>query len=251
MIIAFANEKGGVAKTTSTFNIAHQLADIGKKVLVIDLDAQASLTICCGLEPYEDTQEKSIVNVFRGKPLSKNIVHLEKFDLVPANLELSKIELELTGRTFREKVLDKAIRGAEYDFILLDCPPQLSMITINALSAANGVIIPVKTDYLSYRGIELLLDTVNVIKSEVNSELCVVGYIATMYRPNTKSDNEILGHLKETNALLGVVNETVKVRDAIYNVQSISDYAKTNKAATAYKEITERIMEHEQQRRSS
>lgn len=152
MIIALANQKGGVAKTTSVFNIGVELASRGNKVLMVDFDAQASLTICAGLEPYD--YEKNIVSVIRdGLSVNECTVPIkDNLYILTSDIGLAAQEMALVVRTMRELVLQKALNAVrkEYDYILIDCPPQLSILTINALSASDRLIIPCKTDYLSY-----------------------------------------------------------------------------------------------------
>ena len=150
-VIAIANQKGGVAKTTTTHNLGVALAAAGKKVLLIDLDSQASLTISVGLEPLE--MQRTIVDVLKkdGAAISECIQRLrDNLHIVTSIIDLAPMEMEMLSRASREKILDRALKPVKdnYDFILIDCPPQLSILTINALSCADGVLIPVKTDYL-------------------------------------------------------------------------------------------------------
>lgn len=202
-------KKGGVAKTTSVFNIGVELARRGKRVLMVDFDAQASLSICSGLEPYD--YEKNIVSVIRdGLDVNECVVHLkENLDIITSDISLAAQEMALVVRTMRELVLQKALDKIKdnYDYILIDCPPQLSILTINALSASDKVLIPCKTDYLSYRGLEQLGDTVDVIRSEVNRRLEVLGIIATLYEQRVKDDRDVLAFLKEQWNVIAVVKK--------------------------------------------
>ena len=155
-VIAVVNQKGGVAKTTTTHNLGVALAAAGKKVLMIDLDSQASLTISTGLEPLE--MQRTIVDVLRkdAVPIGECVYPItERLHIIPSIIDLAPMEMELLSRASREKILDRALKPVRrsYDFILIDCPPQLSILTINALSCADGVVIPVKTEYLAYRGL--------------------------------------------------------------------------------------------------
>lgn len=161
-VIAFANQKGGVAKTTSTYNVGVALAKKGKRTLIIDLDSQASLTISAGLEPFE--YDNTIVTALKkeGSDIEKCILSLQiNLDICTSRLELAQMEIEMIGRAMRETILKRAIAPVldKYDFILLDCPPQLGLLTINALACSDYVVIPVKTDYLAYRGVELLMES--------------------------------------------------------------------------------------------
>ena len=151
-VIAVANQKGGVAKTTTTHNLGVALAAAGKEVLMIDLDSQASLTISTGLEPLE--MQRTIVDVLRKEaaPIGECVYPItERLHIISSIIDLAPMEMELLSRASREKILDRALKPIResYDFILIDCPPQLSILTINALSCADGVVIPVKTDYLA------------------------------------------------------------------------------------------------------
>ena len=199
-VIAIANQKGGVAKTTTTHNLGVALAARGKRVLMIDLDSQASLTISVGLEPLEI--KRTIVDVLRkdGIPIMECVQQLsDRLHIVTSIIDLAPMEMEMLSRASREKILDRALKPvrADYDFILIDCPPQLSILTINALSCADGVLIPVKTDYLAYRGLTQLQDSIQEIQELINPDLKVIGVLATLHDTRVTDDREILGLLKE------------------------------------------------------
>lgn len=223
-IIAVANQKGGVAKTTSTFNIAAVLAGKGKKVLMIDFDSQASLTISAGLEPRD--YENNIVTILSNKSkkdvIQDCIVPLEKIPnlfLITSIIDLARVELELQGRTARERVLSRALEPIcnDYDFIFIDCPPQLSVLTLNALAASDYVLVPCKTDYLSYRGLEQLEETIEDVRDCLNSKIKMLGVIATFYEKASSDDNDILRGLKEKYNVIGVVKKSVEVKKGIYD----------------------------------
>jgi len=245
-VISFANQKGGVAKTTSTYNVGVSLARKKQKTLIIDLDSQASLTISAGLEPFEI--DKSIVNVLSkdSVPIKDCLIVLqENLHIVTSRLELAQLEIEMIGRSMREKILHRAIGSLwkEYDYILIDCPPQLSILTINALAASNFVIIPVKTDYLAYRGVELLQDTIQEIQSIMNSSLEVLGVIATIYEKKVKDDNDILKALQEKYNVIGVVKKSVIAKKGVYEGRSVSEQKPDNEIAIEYDKISDYIME--------
>lgn len=244
-IIAFANQKGGVAKTTSTHNIGVALANKGKRVLLIDLDSQASLTISVGIEPYEinknifDVLDKNKTDINECiQPVFKNL------DIITSIIDLATLEMEMLSRASREKILDRELESVKdkYDYILIDCPPQLSILTINALSCADGVIIPTKTDYLSYRGIELLMNTIEEIKELINKKLEVIGTIATLYNMRSKDDNEILKGLKEKYNVLGVIKMLVGAKKGIYEGLSVIENEPNNEISLEYIQIAENLI---------
>lgn len=246
-ILAFANQKGGVAKTTTTFNIGVGLAQEGFKVLMIDLDSQASLTISAKLEPYNF--EKSIVSVLdETKVDNKTIQKLrENLDIITSRIELADLEMKLIGRTVRETILKRALSEIEqnYDYILIDCPPQLSILTINALTASDYVIITTKTDYLSYRGLEQLNNTIHSIKELINHKLELLGVVATLHEARQKDDKEILEALEADFKVLGVVPKMVAVKNAIYEGKAVVEIEKDSAVAIAYSNIVDRILERE------
>lgn len=243
MIVSVANQKGGVAKTTSVFNIGVELARRGKKVLMVDFDAQASLTICAGLEPYE--HERNIVSVIRdGTDVSECVVLLkDNLYIVTSDIALAAQEMALVVRTMRELVLQKALEKVKdmYDYILIDCPPQLSILTINALSASDRVLIPCKTDYLSYRGLEQLNDTVEVVRNEVNRKLEVLGIIATLYEQRVKDDRDVLEYLHEKGTVITVVKKLAIAKKGIYSGMAVVEQDANNDIALAYKRVCDII----------
>ena len=244
-VIAIANQKGGVAKTTTTHNLGVALAAQGKRVLLIDLDSQASLTISVGLEPLE--VEQTIVDVLRkeGLPLMECVQRLnDRLHIVTSIIDLAPMEMELLSRASREKILDRALRPVreQYDFILIDCPPQLSILTINALSCADGVVIPVKTDYLAYRGLTQLQDSIQEIQEMINPGLKVLGVIATLYDTRVADDREILALLRKEYNLLGVIKRLAVAKKGIYDGLAAVEQSPNSDLAREYVAIAEMIM---------
>ena len=246
MIISLANQKGGVAKTTSTFNIATCLAQKGKNVLMVDLDPQASLTIYAGFEPYE--HEFTIIDVMKEPTVNiKKCIYAikENLHIIPSRIELAGVEINLLSVTARELILSRALDKIkkEYDYILIDCPPQLSTLTINALASSDKVIIPCKTDYLAYRGIKQLLETIDTIREYFKPGIEVIGVLATMYESRAKDDNEILSVLKEENNVIGTIKRTTQAKKGIYDGIASAEFAPTSELAKEYDRIASIIIQ--------
>lgn len=244
-IIAFANQKGGVAKTTSTYNVGVSLARKGKRTLIIDLDSQASLTISAGLEPFD--YEKTIVTVLQkeGTVISECTQPLqENLSICTSRLELAQLEMEMIGRAMRETILKRTLESIKntYDFILIDCPPQLSILTINALACCDYVIIPVKTDYLAYRGVELLMESIQDTKDLINPNLAVLGVIATMYDKRIKDDKDILQALQEKYNVIGIVKRLAIAKKGVYDGKAVSEQSPKNDIAKEYDKVSEYII---------
>ena len=243
MIYSIMNQKGGVAKTTSTFNIGAILAEKGKRVLLVDLDPQHSLTIALGID---DELTKSIHNVICEKEDINNVILevSENLYIAPSNLELSIAELQLVSMMARESILKKALDKVKdnYDIILIDCPPSLSLLTVNALVASNEVIVPTATDYLSYKGLELLIDTINNVKENLNEDLKIKGVIATMYDKRTKHANEVLEALNDEFNVLGIVKISVAAKDSVLANEPLISFAKSNDITKEYIKIAEELL---------
>ena len=244
-IIALTNQKRGVAKTTSTHNIGVSLSERGKKVLMIDLDSQASLTISVGLEPLDI--ESNIVSILtkNGKTVKQciQVIH-DNLHIVTSIIDLARLEVDMLSRTSREKILDRALEPIKenYDYILIDCPPQLSILTINALSCCDGVIIPVKTDYLAYRGLSQLQDTIEEIKEDINPKLEVLGVIATMYEKRISDDKAILNMLKKNYNVLGIVKKQAVAKKGLLDGLSVVEQNPSSEVAEEYIKISDIIM---------
>lgn len=244
-VLSFANQKGGVAKTTSTFNVGAGLAQRGYKVLMIDLDPQASLTIYAGLEPYE--QELSIVDILKNQKadITKAIVNIRgSLDIITSRIELSAVENELLSRTARELILSRALDAVrqQYDFIIIDCPPQLSTLTINALACTDEVIVPCKTDYLAYRGLKQLMETIDTVRAYFKPDIKMVGLLATMFESRAKDDNEILDVLKEEYTVLGVIKRTTQAKKGIYDGLSSVEFSPKSELAQEYERIIDKLV---------
>lgn len=252
-IIAIANQKGGVAKTTTTFNLAAVKAIQGKRVLMIDLDPQASLTIACGIEPGEDRLAGySTINLFDRKSdiieTAFKVKGLEKetfLFVVPSDPGLSITETAIATVELKEFFVKDAceVFDSHFDYIFLDCPPNLGPFVINALVAADEVIIPVKTDYLSFRGLELILDSIAKVKANkrLNPGIVTKGVIATMYRKRTKDHQDILAMLDDATTLLGVVKESVEASKGDVDGVPVVVSNPRSDVAKAYVEIAGKI----------
>lgn len=254
-VIAVANQKGGVAKTTSTFNLATAKALEGNRVLMIDLDPQASLTIACGIEPGEDRLDGySTLDLF-DESGDKDILETafkvngapkETFlFVVPSDPNLSQLEMQLAMKEDMQYYIKDAceVFSDHFDYIFLDCPPNLGPYVVNALYAANGVVIPVKTDYLSFRGLELIIDSINRTRSKKrgNPDLQIYGIIATMYRKQTKDHQDILGLLSDTETLLGIVKESVDASKGDVDGIPVVLSSPKSDVAKAYIEIAKKM----------
>jgi len=253
-IIALANQKGGVAKTTTTYNLATVKAIEGYKVLMIDLDAQGSLTIAAGIEPGEDRLEGySTVDLFNKKkdPADavfevKTVPLDEKLYIVPSDPNLAKLENMLNSldeKVYFIKDACEALAEYGFDYIFLDCPPNLGVIVTNALVAADEVIIPVKTDYLSYRGVELIKDSIARVKGNkrMNPDIEVAGIIPTMYRGRVNDHREILGILEGQGKILGIVKESAAATKGDVDGIPVVVYDPKCDVAKAYYEIAKQI----------
>src|SRR5918992_4455424 len=223
-IVAFANQKGGVAKTTSTLAMAVGLAERGRRVLAVDMDPQGALTYSMGVDP--DTLDETINDVLvRRLPIEKVIIDRE-VDVAPANIDLAGAEAVLLAKTGREFALQRALRDIEgaYDYILIDCPPSLGILTINGLTAANEVVIPVQTEALSHRGVGQLIETLGDIRHFTNPNLEVIGVMPTLFNGRSRHAQEVLadiGGRYNVRVLVPPVRKSIKFAEASQAGRSI------------------------------
>lgn len=244
--IAVANQKGGVAKTTTAHNLGAALAGMGKRVLLADLDSQASLTISVGLEPLE--MPLTMVDILKkdAVPAGDCVRRVrENLDIIPSIIDLATVEMEMLSRASRERILERALRPlrGSYDFIIIDCPPQLSILTINALSCADGVVIPVKTDYLAYRGLTQLEDSVEEVRELINPGVRVLGVIATLYDVRVADDRDILALLEKEYTVLGVIKRRASAKKGVYDGLSVVEREPGSEIAREYAAVAGKLCE--------
>lgn len=249
-VLAVANQKGGVAKTTSVASIGAALAELGQSVLLVDLDPQACLTFSLGVDP-EDL-EISVHHVLtKGIDATEVIIETDDgVDLLPATIELARAEADLLTRTGREHVIrgvveDLASSDTSYDWILLDCPPSLGVLTVAALTAADGVLVPLQCETLSHRGVGQLLDTVHDVRRFTNRDLAVWGVLPTLYDGRTNHARAVLETIAETYDLEVIeppIPKTIKFAEAPAAGRSILATSRSSKGAQAYREVAANLM---------
>ncbi len=244
-VIAFANQKGGVAKTTSTLNLAVAFAEKGHKILAVDLDPQGNLTMSQGLNP--DAIERSMYDVLVHKLPIEQVIHQGEVDLAVSSIDLAGAELALSSMIGRERALEKALISirSEYDFILIDTPPSLGLLTINALVASNGVIVPVQCEYLSLRGLVQLENTLTMIRENLNPTVEIEGILPTMYDARTLHSREAVEILQENFGDLVFntkIRKTIRYAEAPVKGTSVLKYDPTGRAAEAYRELAKEVL---------
>jgi len=262
VVIAVVNQKGGTAKTTTCENLGIGLANEGKKVLLVDIDPQGSLTIALGNKRPDDlpvTLADLLMKVMTEQPISEKegiIPHEEGVDLVPANITLSGLEVSLVNTMSRERVLKEYLNTVrkEYDYIILDCMPSLGMLTLNALAAADQLIIPVQSDFLSAKGLEQLLGTVAKVRRQINPKLKIEGILLTMVDSRTNYAKEISKLIRDTyGGKLKVydvdIPKSVRAAEASAEGKSIYKHDPGGKVAAAYRTLTKEVLANDEKRR--
>jgi chromosome partitioning protein len=249
-IIALANQKGGVGKTTTTISLGAALAEAGKKVLLVDFDPQGGCAIGLGIEP--GTLDISVYNALLDRSIDvEEVVHKTNFpglDLIPSNIDLAAAEIMLVQEVAREQTLMRVLAPLRtgYDFILIDCPPSLGLLTINGLTAADGVIIPLECEYYALRGMALLMDSIDRIRERLNPRLNIDGIVATMYDPRTLHGKEVMARVKEAfgrNLFDTVIRKTIRFAEAPVAGEPILSYAPASVGADAYRKLAQEVIE--------
>lgn len=249
-VISFVNQKGGVAKTTSCVNIGASLADQGRRVLLVDLDAQGSLSTSTGLKEI-GADEPTVYEVLKGADIKEATRTIsEDLSVLPTDIRLSGAEIELSSVPGREFLLREALTAFDdvFDYVLIDCPPSLGVLTLIALTASDGVIVPVKADYLALKGMSQLVDVINVVKRRMNPGLEIVGVIATFFDSRRKLDQQIVeqietffpGKLFETK-----ISQNTALAEAPSQGKNIFEYDSRCKGAQQYRTLAEELIEGE------
>jgi len=244
-IIAFANQKGGVAKTTTTLNLGVALAEKGSRVLLIDLDPQGNLTMSQGWNP--DEIERSMFDVLVHRLPITEIIRTGEVDVAVSSIDLAGAELALSSMIGRERALEKSLLPVleRYDWILIDTPPSLGLLTINALVAADGVIVPVQCEYLSLRGLVQLENTLSMIRENLNPKVEIEGILPTMYDRRLLHSREAVDILKENFGTLVLntrIRKTVRYAEAPVKGQSVLAYDPTGEAAAMYRDLAKEVL---------
>jgi chromosome partitioning protein len=244
-VLAFANQKGGVAKTTSTVNLGVALVEMGKRVLAVDMDPQGNLTMSQGIDP--ESLEKSMYDVLVNRLPIEEVIVSNEIDVAASTIDLAGAEMALSTQIGRERALEKALRPvlSRYDFVLIDTPPSLGLLTINALAASDGVIVPVQCEYLSLRGLLQLERTLEMIRENINPKVKIKGILPTLFDARTLHGREAVEILKENFGPLvfnTVVRKTIKFAEAPVQGSSVLKYDPRGKGAEAYRSLAREVL---------
>lgn len=248
-IIAIANQKGGVGKTTTSINLSAALGEKGKKVLVIDTDPQGNTTSGLGLDKNE--LENTIYELLIGESSIDEVIAKDvatNVDIIPSNVNLAAVEIELIDAEDKEFILRNAIKEVRdnYDFIIIDCPPSLSMLTVNAMTTANTVLVPIQCEYYALEGLSQLVHTVNLVKSRLNEDLQMEGVVFTMFDARTNLSLQVVENVKEhidENVYKTIIPRNIRLAEAPSYGMPINKYEPKSSGAEAYRLLAQEVIE--------
>lgn len=250
-IISIFNQKGGVGKTTTNINLSAYLASMGKKILTIDIDPQGNTTSGFGIEKRK--LENSIYDVIMGLSAEKAIIKtkIKDLDIIPSNVELAGAEIELSTKTNREKRIKDALESikSRYDYILIDCPPSLGLLSLNALTASNSVLIPIQCEYYALEGVGHLMSTIQLVKKSLNKDIYIQGVIMSMFDGRTNLSIEVVEEVKKYfkgKVYTTIIPRNIKLAEAPSYGMPIMLYDKNSKGAEAYKKLAEEFLEYDE-----
>jgi chromosome partitioning protein len=247
-VISMCNQKGGVGKTTTTINLGAALAEFGRRVLLVDFDPQGSLSVGLGLNPHE--MDLSIYNLLMDREVGLDDVVVPSgvpgMDLLPSNIDLSAAEVQLVHEVAREQTLQRVLAPAiqQYDVILIDCQPSLGLLTVNALTASDGVIVPLECEYFALRGVALLKTTIDKVRERLNPRLEIEGVLGTMFDGRTLHSREVMDRLVQAwgdKVFHTVIRRTVKFSDSTVAGEPITSYAGTSAGAESYRDLAREV----------
>ncbi|MEV6107165.1 ParA family protein [Streptomyces sp. NPDC051940] len=248
-VIAMCNQKGGVGKTTSTINLGAALAEYGRRVLLVDFDPQGALSVGLGVNPME--LDLTVYNLLMERGMSADEVLLKtavpNMDLLPSNIDLSAAEVQLVSEVAREQTLQRALKPLmpEYDYIVIDCQPSLGLLTVNALTAAQKVIVPLECEFFALRGVALLTETIEKVQERLNPDLELDGILATMYDSRTVHSREVLARVVEAfdeHVYHTVIGRTVRFPETTVAGEPITSYASNSVGAAAYRQLAREVL---------
>jgi chromosome partitioning protein len=248
-ILAMCNQKGGVGKTTTTINLGAALAEIGRRVLLVDFDPQGALSVGLGVNPLQ--LDRTVYNLLMDANITADDILLKTgvagMDLLPSNIDLSAAEVQLVGEVAREQTLARVLAPilGDYDVVLIDCQPSLGLLTVNALTAAHGVLIPLECEFFALRGVALLIQTIDKVRERLNPQLEVEGILATMYDARTTHGREVLARVVEAfgdTVFHTVINRTVRFPETTVAGEPITTYAPASSGATAYRDLAKEVL---------
>nr|WP_183375323.1 AAA family ATPase [Helcobacillus massiliensis] len=248
-IISMVNQKGGVGKTTSVINLGAALAEYGRRVLLVDLDPQGALSAGTGVNPYD--LDVTVYNLLLEREHDiRDVIQetgTENMDVLPANIDLSAAEVQLVNEVAREMALARVLRPVvdDYDVIIIDCQPSLGLLTVNALAASRGVIIPLEAEYFALRGVALLVETIEKVQDRINPALEIDGILITMFDPRTLHAREVCARVVEAfddKVFHSTINRTVKFPDASVAAEPIISFASSTKGADAYRQLARELI---------
>ena len=247
-IIAVANQKGGVGKTTTAINLSSCLSALGKKVLAIDMDPQGNMTSGLGVD--KDEVEYTVYDLILGETDIQNAIVkdvIENLDVLPTNIDLAAAEIELIGVDEKEFIIKKAVEGVKdnYDFIVIDCPPSLSMLTINAMTTANSVLVPIQCEYYALEGLSQLIHTIELVKERLNQDLSIEGVVFTMYDARTNLSLQVVENVKDNlqqSIYKTIIPRNIRLAEAPSHGLPINLYDAKSTGAESYMLLAEEVI---------